>query len=91
LAQKPANPELLVFVGSHTKLTMNKEKILFAMQHNMHLRNVCKWTMDLRTPKWIILHRVAFNTFKVIIPHNMRLGDDSMAKAIGWRSTVTNL
>ena len=34
----------------------------------------------------ITLHRVVFDTYEVIAPHNVHLGDESVVKVIGMRS-----
>ena len=37
------------------------------------------------------LHRVAFDTYEMISPHNVHLDDDSMAKAIGMGSIIVRV
>jgi hypothetical protein len=60
----------------------------FAMQHKVPLNSVCNWTMDLGATKHMTLYEVAFGTYEVVFPCNMRLGDDIVAKAIGMESIV---
>ena len=52
-------------------------------QHGEHLRSVCKWIMDSKATKHMTLHSATFDTYKVISSCNVRLDDDSVAKAIG--------
>jgi hypothetical protein len=47
--------------------------------------------MDSGARKHIILHRVVFDTYEVISPYNIRLGDDSMAEVIGMGSIVVGV
>lgn len=44
--------------------------------------------MDLGATKYMILDRVAFDTYKVISPCNMHLSDDIVVKVIRTRSNV---
>ena len=52
------------------------------MQHGAHSRNVCKW-MDTGATNHMTSHKAAFDTYEVISPRNVCLGNDSMAEAIG--------
>ena len=55
------------------------------------MRSVCKWIIDLEATKHTTSHRVAFDTYKVNSPCNVRLGDDSVAKAIRIGSIVVGV
>ena len=61
------------------------------MQHEGHLRSVCKWMMDLKATKHMTLQRTAFDTYEVISPHNMHLDDDNLSEAIGMGSIVVGI
>jgi hypothetical protein len=50
-----------------------------------------KWIMNSRATKHMTLHEAAFNTYEVIFPRNMHVGDDSMAEAIGMGSIVVGI
>lgn len=47
--------------------------------------------MDSGAAKHTTLHRTTFDTFEVISPHNMDLGNDSVVKAIGLGSIVVGV
>ena len=47
--------------------------------------------MDLEATKHMTLHRMVFNTYEVICPHNVSLGDDSMAKDTRMGSIVVGV
>ena len=61
------------------------------MQHDAHLRRVCKCIMDLESTNHMTLHRMTFNTYKVIFQRNIRLGDNIVAEATGIRSIVVGV
>lgn len=52
------------------------------MHHRTHSKTICKWIMDLGAIKHIISLRSTFNTYVVIILHNIHLDNDSVVKAI---------
>lgn len=58
----------------------------FVMQSEVHFKNVWKWIMDLGSSKYMALYRLAFDTYKVIAPHNVYLNDDGVVETIGMGS-----
>ena len=68
-----------------------ENKFTFATQHGAHSRSACKWIMDSEATKHMTLHMMIFDTYEVISPCNMCLGDDSMAEAIGMGFIVVGV
>jgi hypothetical protein len=75
----------------NAKIVKDMDNFTFAMQHGACLRSACKGIMDPRATKHMTLHRAAFDTYKVISPHNVHLDDNSVAKAIGRGSIVVEI
>ena len=73
------------------KNTIEVDIFVFVTQYRMHSKNVCKWIMNSEATKHMTLHRVTFNTYEVISPHNVYLGNDNMAEAIGIGSIVAKV
>ena len=63
----------------------------FATQDGPHSKSMCKWIMDSGATKHMTPHRAAFNTYEVIAPRNVHLGDDSVVEAIGVGSIVVEV
>ena len=62
---------------------VNTDKVYtFIMRNRAHLKSVCKWIINLETSIHMNLHRAAFNTYEVIAPCNVHLGNNSLVKAI---------
>ena len=60
----------------------------FATKLKEHSRSVYKCIMDSDATKHMTLHRIVFDTYEVIFPRNVRLGDGRVAQAIGMGSIV---
>lgn len=75
----------------NAKITKDEDEFAFAMQHEAHLRSTCKCIMDLEATKHMIVHRMTFNTYKVIFQRNVRLGDKIVDKATRVRSIVVGV
>ena len=52
------------------------------MHHKAHLRNFYKWITDWGAIKHMTPHKTEFDTYEVIYLYNVRLDDESVAKAI---------
>lgn len=55
----------------------------FVMQHQTHSEIIWKWIMYSGAKKHMTYGRTAFDTYKVIAPFNVCLGDDSIMETIG--------
>lgn len=66
----------------NAKNSKDKDRFIFATQYTVHSRCICKWIMDSEATKYMTSHRVAFDIYEVIIPRNVRLGDDIVAEFI---------
>lgn len=66
----------------NAKNVKDEDEFSFAMQYEIHLRNICKWITDSRAMKHMASHRVALDTYEVVCPCNVRLGDDSVSEVI---------
>lgn len=75
----------------NTKNTKDEDEFAFAKQYETHSMSVCKRIMDLEATKYITLYRVAFDTYEVISLGNVRLGDNSIAKAIRMVSIIVGV
>ena len=53
--------------------------------------SICKRIMNLEVIKHMTLQRMTFDTYVVISPQNVQLGDNSMAEAIRMKSIVVGL
>ena len=60
----------------------------FVMHSMIHFKSLYKWFKNLETTKHMTLHRVVFNIYQIIAPHNVHLNDDSIVKAIGMGSII---
>ena len=74
--------------ANHTK---EDEDYAFATQDGPHSKSMCKWIMDSGATKHMTPHRAAFDTYEVIPPRNVHLGDDSVVNAIGVGSIVVDV
>ena len=55
---------------------------IFVMCNGIHSKSVCKCIMVSRAYKHMTLCNVAFDTYEVIGPHNVHLGDNIVVKVI---------
>lgn len=72
----------------HAKIAKNDNDYTFVMCNGIHFKSVYKWIIDLGAIKYVISHRTAFNTSKIIDPCNVYLEDDCVVKAIGMGSII---
>lgn len=56
----------------------------FVIRDGAPFKNICKWIMDLGAAKHIILQRVTFDMYKLIVSRSVYLDDDSVVEAIEW-------
>ncbi len=75
----------------NAKNAKDDDDYAFAMRHGAHSRSACKWIMDSGATKHMTSHRAAFDTYEVIAPRNVHLGDDSVVEAIGMGSIVVEV
>lgn len=75
----------------NVKYTKDEDKFAFATQHGAHPNSVCKWIMDSKTTKHLTLHKGAFDIYEVISSRNVRLADDSVAKASRFGFTIIEI
>jgi hypothetical protein len=71
----------------NAKNAKDKDKFVVAMQSGAYSSNVYKWIINSRTTNHVNFHRAAFDTYKVISPHTVRL-DDRVANAMQMRFIV---
>jgi transposase InsO family protein len=74
--------------ANHVK---EEDDYAFATHDGPHVKSLCKWIMDSGATKHMTPHRVAFNTYEVISPRNVHLGDDSVVDAVGVGSIVVDV
>jgi transposase InsO family protein len=83
--------------ANHTKEKENAnhakedDEYAFATQDGPHSNSISKWIMDSGATKHMTPHRAAFDTYEVIAPRNVHLGDDSVVEAIGLGSIVVEV
>lgn len=62
-----------------------------ATLHATHSKAICIWIIDSGATKRMTFQKVAIDTYKVIAPCNVLLGDDSALEVIGMASIIVEL
>lgn len=75
----------------NAKNANNNDDYAFVMQHKIHLRSTCKWTIDLDEIKHITLHKAIFGIYELIPPHDLHLDNDSVVEAIEMNFIVIKM
>jgi len=75
----------------NAKNAKDDDDYAFAARHGAHSRSASKWIMDSGATKHMTSHRAAFDTYEVIAPRNVHLGDDSVVEAVGMGSIVVEV
>ena len=58
------------------------------MYNGTYFKNVFKWIMNLGATKHTTLYNAVFDTYGVITPRNVHMGDDNIIKTIEMRSII---
>lgn len=74
--------------ANHAK---DEDDYAFATQDGPYSKSICKWIMDSGATKHMTPYRAAFDTYEVIPPRNVHLGDDSVVQAIGMGCIVVEV
>ena len=70
------------------KNAKDNDNYLFIIRNEVHFKSMCKLIIDLGASKHMTLHKATFNTNKVIVPHNVYLGDNSFVEVIKMGSII---
>lgn len=73
-----------------TKNAKDDDDSIYVMRNETHSKSICKWIMDSEATKHMTLHWATFNTYKVIAPCHVHLGDDNIVEAIRMGCIVWN-
>ena len=68
----------------NTKNAKDDDDYTFVICDGAHSKNICKWILDSGPANFMILRRVTFDTYELIVSHNVYLGDDGVVEAIEW-------
>ena len=60
----------------------------FVTRNEIHSKSMYKWIMDLSVSKHMTSHKTTFDTYEVITPRDVHLGDNSAIQDIGMGSIV---
>jgi hypothetical protein len=81
-------PTSHAFATKNTKNTKDDDDYEFVVRKEIHSNSMCKSIMNLKASKDMILHRVVFDTYEMIVPCNEQLGNDNVVKTIGLGSFI---